>query len=108
VVAGAERAGGQLGAQGIAGAEQRAGGGRQLVGRPGLARDQVGVEADRAADGLRRVVDDVIEARQRAIEVGAEQLDARRVAEIEAVQLEPMAPLGEVGLARVAHRGVAR
>ena len=38
----------------------------------------------------------------------AEALDARRVAQIEAVDLEPVGPLREVALARVALRRVAR
>ena len=38
----------------------------------------------------------------------AERLDARRVAQVEAEDLEPVAPLLEVGLGGVAGRGVAR
>ena len=38
----------------------------------------------------------------------AERLDARRVAQVEPEDLEPVAPLVEVGLLRVAGRGVAR
>ena len=38
----------------------------------------------------------------------AEGLDARRVAQVEPEDLEPVAPLVEVGLLRVAVRGIAR
>ena len=38
----------------------------------------------------------------------AERLDARRVAQVEAEDLEAVAPLGEVGLLRVARRRIAR
>ena len=38
----------------------------------------------------------------------AERLDARRVAQVEPEDLEPVAPLVEVGLLRVAIRGIAR
>ena len=37
-----------------------------------------------------------------ASELAAERLDARRVAQIQAVNLEPIGPLGEVRLLRVA------
>ena len=40
--------------------------------------------------------------------LAAERLHARRVAQVETEDLEPMAPVAEVGLLRVARRGVAR
>ena len=41
-------------------------------------------------------------------QLAAERLDARRVAQVEAEDLEAIAPLVEVRLARVAHRRIAR
>ena len=38
----------------------------------------------------------------------AERLDTRRMAQIEAEDLEPVAPLGEVGLLRIPRRRIAR
>ena len=65
------------------------------------------VEGGRPADGLAGVVDDEVEPVARRHQLVAERLDARRVPEVEAEDLEPVAPLGEVGLARVAGGGVA-
>ena len=42
------------------------------------------------------------------VQVRAERFDARRVAQVEPEDLEPVAPLVEVGLLRVAVRGIAR
>jgi len=49
-----------------------------------------------------------VEARQRRVEPLAEELDAGGVAEVDAVDREPVLPGREVGLARVAGRRVAR
>jgi hypothetical protein len=57
-------------------------------------------------DGLTGVVDDEIEPISRRQQVVAERLDARRVPEIQAEQLEPVAPDLEVGLARIADGGI--
>ena len=70
---------------------------------PPRARLQhVPVELGRPAHGLAGVVDDVVEPVVGREQVVAERLDARRVAQIEAVDLEPVPPVGEVGLLRVA------
>ena len=68
----------------------------------------VAIEVGRPAHGLARVVDDEVEARAGGEQLAAERLDARRVAQIEAEDLEAMSPLAEVGLAGVPLRRVAR
>ena len=81
---------------------------RHRVGRRGLALQHVPVELGRPAHGLAGVVDDEVEPLPRREQVRAERLDARRVAQVEPEDLEPVAPDVEVGLARVPGRGVAR
>ena len=73
-----------------------------------LALEEVGVEAGRPAHGLAGVVELEVEARERRVEPLAEELDARRVAQVDAVDREPVLPVREVRLARVARRRVAR
>ena len=73
-----------------------------------LALQHVAVELGRPAHGLAGVVDDVVESLVGREQVVAELLDARRVAQIEPVDLEPFLPVGEVGLQRVTGGGVAR
>ena len=68
-----------------------------------LAGHHVRVEVGRPPHRLAGVVDDEVEARPRRQQLAAERLDARRVAQVEAEDLEPIGPLVEVGLARVAH-----
>src|SRR5438045_9407080 len=77
-----------------------------LEGRP-LALHHVLVELGWAADGLAGVVDDEVEAVVGGEELVTEGLDARRVAEVEAVDLEPVFPAAEVRLPGVAGRRVA-
>ncbi len=76
--------------------------------RAGLELEHVTVEGGRPSHRLTGVVDDEVEALARLTEVMAEGLHARRVAKVEAEDLEPVAPLLEVGLLRVPHRRVAR
>ena len=76
-----------------------------------LARHHVAIELGRPAHRLAGVVDDEVEPLTPVVpgqQEVAERLDARRVAQIEAEDLEPVGPRVEVGLARVAHRRVAR
>ena len=73
-----------------------------------LALHHVGVEIRWAPHRLARVVDDEVEARTRGEQLAAERLDARRVAQVEAEDLEPMPPVPEIRLARVALRSIAR
>src|SRR3546814_9848085 len=68
--------------------------------------EHVAVELGRAPHRLARVVDDVVEPVAGAGQVLAERLHAGRVAQVEAVDLEPVPPLLEVGLAAVAQRRV--
>ena len=60
-----------------------------------LALHHVLVEIGRTPDGLARVVDDEVEPVARGEQLVAERLDARRVAQIESEDLEPIAPLAE-------------
>jgi hypothetical protein len=78
------------------------------VHRGALAFHHVLVERRRAPHGLTGVVDDEVEAVVRREELVAERVDARRVAQVEAEDLEAVRPLLEVGLARVARGRVAR
>ena len=78
------------------------------VGRRLLELEHVPVEVRRPAHGLARVVDDEVEPVARLVQVPAELLDARRVTQIEAEDLEPIAPVVEVGLLRVPGRRVPR
>ena len=78
------------------------------VRRGGLALEHVAIELGRPAHRLAGVVDDEVEAVPRLVQVLAEGLDARRVPQVEAEDLEPVAPLAEVGLPRVARGRVAR
>ena len=68
----------------------------------------VRVEAGWTPDGLARVVDDEVEALARSHELAAERFHAGRVAQVEAEDLEPVRPIAEVGLLRIARGGVAR
>ena len=65
-----------------------------------LALDHVAIELRRPPHGLAGVVDDEVEPLARRAQVLAERLDARRVAQIEPEDLEPVAPDVEVGLPR--------
>ena len=82
-------------------------GGEGELGRA-LELEHVAVELGRPADGLAGVVDDVVEPVVGREQVVAELLDARRVAQVEAVDLEPVLPVGEIGLLGVAGGRVAR
>ena len=82
--------------------------GRERVLGCELGLQHVPVEVGRPAHRLAGVVDDVVEAVVGRQEVVAERLDARRVAQVEPVDLEPVVPVAEVGLLRVAGGGVAR
>ena len=90
-------------------AEQRAAARASSLERLGLERPSC---AGRTPGGRRTVWHALFtmkSSRSRVgVEVAAERLDARRVAQVEAEDLEPVAPLVEVGLLRVAERGVAR
>src|SRR5262249_35829998 len=72
-----------------------------------LLVQQVVVESRRPPDRLARIVDDEVEAVVAVHDLATERLDARRVPEVDAVNRQPVAPVGEIGLARVAARGVA-
>ena len=74
----------------------------------GLELHHVPVEVRRPAHGLARVVDDEVEPVARLVQMPAELLDARRVPQVEAEDLEPVAPDVEVGLLRVPGRRVPR
>ena len=67
----------------------------------------VRVEVGRTAHRLAGVVDDEVEPVARGQQLAAERLDARRVPQVESEDLEPVAPVAEVGLGGVARGGVA-
>ncbi|TPW15190.1 MAG: hypothetical protein FD127_938 [Acidimicrobiaceae bacterium] len=93
--------------QPLVGAEQPARCRRHVAQRHLLCIHHVTVEVGGPPDGLARVVDDEVESVAGFDEVMAESLDTRRVAQIETEDLETMAPLREVGLARISPRRVA-
>ena len=84
----------------VAFAEEPAGVRRHVAERRPFGRHHVRVELRRTADGLAGVVDDEVEAFTRGDEVAAERLDARRVAQVESDDLQPVPPLAEVRLSR--------
>jgi len=73
-----------------------------------LAVPHMLVEVSRPPDSLTRVVDDEVQSTLGGQQLRAECFDTRRVPQIEAVDLESVPPLGEIGLASVALSGVAR
>src|SRR4051812_32363526 len=62
----------------------------------------------RPAHRLTSIVENVVEARQSLEQKPREDLDARRMPQIEPVNLQPIAKAGEVRLLRVTIRGVDR
>ena len=70
--------------------------------RAPLSLHQVSVEAGRASHRLAGVVDDEVEAGLVLQQLAAEELDAGRMPQIEPVDRQPVAPLREVLLGRVA------
>src|SRR5687767_783798 len=79
-----------------------------LMQRRGLALHHVAIELGRTPHRLAGVVDDEVEARAGGQQLAAERLNARRVAQIEAEDLETIGPVREVRLARVTLRRIAR
>src|SRR5687767_10555189 len=79
---------------------------RHVVQRGGLARHHVGVEAGRTPHGLTRVIDDEVETRARGEQLAAEGLDAGRMAQVEAEDLEAMTPFSKVRLTGVTRRRI--
>ena len=76
--------------------------------RGSFVLEHVPVEVGRPPDGLAGVVDDEVEPASRREQVCAERFDTRRVAQVEAEDLEPVAPVREVRLLRVPRGRVAR
>ena len=81
---------------------------RQVVQRPVLALHHVRVKIRRTPHGLAGVVDDEIQPRMCRQQMLAKRLHARRVAQIESENLQPMSPVLEIRLGGVTHRRVAR
>ena len=91
---------------GLVRAQQRLQLRRQVGMGAGLEVEQVRIEGRRPAHRLAGVVDQDVEAAEAPFEVPREDLDRRRVAQVEPVDLEAVLPLREVALARVALGGV--
>ena len=81
---------------------------RLVEPRRPFCRHHVRVELRRTPDGLACVVDDEVEALARGDEVAAERLHRGRIAQVEIEDFESAPPIVEIGLLRVARRGVAR
>src|SRR5665213_1157582 len=92
----------------IARVEKRAYVRRHLAQGRGLGGHHVRVKIWWPADSLAGVVDDEVEARASGHEIAAEGLHARHMPEVEADDLEPVCPLAEIGLFRVARGRIAR
>src|SRR5258705_5075247 len=67
----------------------------------GLTGHHVGVEVRRTTDRLSGVVDDEVQSVARGEQLLAEGLDAWRVAQVEAEDLETILPFVEIGLPRL-------
>ena len=80
---------------------------RTVRQRSELGIDERLVRARRAADGLGRVVDQDVE-RPGGGDILGEPDDLRRIAQVDADDLEPVDPLGRIGQAAEAAHGVAR
>src|SRR5882724_2935409 len=81
---------------------------RHLVHRRGLSRDHVPIETWRPPDGPAGIIDDEIQPIAADEELPAERFNARRVAQVEAEDLEAISPLPEIGLLGIAGGGIAR
>ena len=90
----------------LIGAQQPAGGLRHGVQRRGLAGHHVLVELGRPPHGLAGIVDDEVEPVPGCQQLPAERLDARRMAQVEPEDLEPVPPVGKIRFRGVADRGV--
>ena len=80
----------------------------RVAKRGALLRHHVRVELRRPPDGLAGVVDDEVEAVARGGQLAAERFHAGGVAQVEPGDLEPVSPVAEIGLGRVAGRRVPR
>ena len=95
-------------AQALVGADQLANGSGRVVQGLGFAGHHVGVEVRRAPHGLAGVVDDEVEAIARAQQFVAEGFHAGRVAQVQAEDLETVAPFAEVRLLGITRGRVTR
>ena len=73
-----------------------------------LELEQMAIEPGRAAHRLAGVVDDEVEPRELGVQVLAELLHAGRVPQIESEYFQPIAPVHNVRLPRVARRRITR
>jgi hypothetical protein len=74
--------------------------------RAGFLVEQVPEEPGGAAHGLTGIVQNVVESRQALEEKAGEDVDARRMPQVEPVDLQAFTERREIGLLRVAVRGV--
>ena len=75
---------------------------RGCLGRHIRLREcKMAVELGRAADGLRRIVDEDVEPWKHTQKVGRKELDRRGMPKVEAIELKTVTPLVEVRLTRV-------
>ena len=81
---------------------------RKRGDRLSFPRQQVLKESRRPTHRLARVVENVVEARQPLGEKSREQLHARRVAQIQPVDLQPLPKRREIRLSRIAVGGIDR
>ena len=95
-------------AQAFVAAEQLAHVLRRVAQRGGFGFHHVRVELGRTAHGLAGVVDDEVQARVLGRQFAAEGLHARRVAQVQAEDLQPVRPVAEIGFVGITRRRIAR
>jgi len=81
---------------------------RERGDRLGFPCQQVLKKSRRATHRLARVVENVVEARQAFGEKSREEFDARRVAQVQPVDLQPLPVRGGIRLPRIAVGGIDR
>src|SRR4030095_13834611 len=73
-----------------------------------LALHHVRIEIRRTPHGLTGIVDDEVQALTRRQQLLTERLDTRRVAQVQAEDFQPTAPVPEIRLRRIARGRVTR
>ena len=94
-------------AQPLVGPQQRLHVGGQVAQRRLLKLEHVPVKIRRPPHSLAGIVDNKVEPRARGQKVLAKRFDAGRMPQIQAKHLEPVAPIGKIGLLRIALGSIA-
>ena len=73
--------------------------GPEVVRGARLGRQEIFIETRRATHGLAGVVDYEVESLKRVLDVAGKDLDARRMPQVEAMNVKAVFPFREIGLA---------